>query len=72
MSKTSKFLEENYSKIIDLFFRYTIPTVKKMYLQEADASWLPEIIANLCLCASGPTFEELFKFFVNYNCKNIQ
>lgn len=76
MAKTSQFVEQNYSSIIELFFRYTLPTVKRIYVHEADAVWLPQIIANLCLCATGintiPKFEDLFKFFVDNNCPNIQ
>lgn len=76
-AKTSSFVEHIYSKIVELFFRYTLPTVKKIYLQEADAIfWIPQIAANLCLCATGidgiPKFEDLFKFFADNNCPNME
>lgn len=67
---------EEYSKVVQILFKLILPYVKQVYRQSNAFSGVPDIAATFCLNANGmngtPTFVDLFQYFTEAACCDIQ
>lgn len=67
---------ENLNKFLIIIYKHILPFIKQIYLQNNISEKIPELAANFCLCTTElnglPTFENLFNYFYDINCDNIE
>lgn len=67
---------EQHQKITNILFKYILPFVKQIYRQSNVFGGVPDICASFCIHANGqhgmPTFQDLFTFFTESTCCDIQ
>lgn len=67
---------EQHQKIISILFKHILPFVKQIYRQSNVFGGVPDIAASFCRHANGqqgvPTFQDLFTFFTESTCCDIQ
>lgn len=67
---------EKYIRMTQAVYKYILPHVKNIYRQSNVFSSVPDVAATFCLRANGqnglPNFDELFKYFTETACTDIQ
>lgn len=67
---------EKYVRLIQAIYKYVLPHIKNVYRQSNVFSIVPDVAATFCLYANGvnglPNFDELFKYFTEISCADIQ
>lgn len=64
-------------EMLAAIYKYLLPYVKQIFLHKDVSHSVPELAANLCLCAGHIpggqySFDDLFKYFSDSNCGNSQ
>lgn len=66
----------DHNRIVQIMFGAVLPHVKTAYRQSNGFSCVPDIAATFCVYASGqnglPSFKELFQYFTEASCCDIQ
>lgn len=67
---------DQHQKIMSILFKHILPLVKQIYRQSNVFGGVPDISASFCIHATGqcgmPTFQDLFTFFTESTCCDIQ
>lgn len=68
---------EQYQKVMSILFKHILPFVKQIYRQSNVFSGVPDIAASFCIHANSgqqgmPNFHDLFTFFTESTCCDIQ
>lgn len=67
---------EQQQKILQILYKYVLPFVKQIYRQSNVFSGVPDIAATFCIHANRmngmENFQDLFKYFTEATCCDIQ
>lgn len=67
---------EKHTRLIQAIYRLILPHVRKVFRQSDALGVAPDIASTLCTFATGrdtlPQFDDLFKYFTESSCCDIQ
>lgn len=67
---------DQHQKLVQILYTYVLPFVKQNYRQSNVFGSVPEIAATFCTYANGlyvsTNFQDLFKYFTEATCCDIQ